>query len=219
MGEYDMKRTMCTVIAAAAAAGLAVLAPQDATGQQSDGWWEWALRDAVEARSGGQAAIPLPRRDRPQDRARGKARGARGAGNARAAGGGPPFCANGQGHPVHGRQWCRDKGFGLGAGGILNRRWDDRGWDDVILRAPRGTDRRQGVLDRGGLIDVLGDVVFGRIVAEGSRLGGNEPLIGRWIAGDGGATVLQIRSGSVPVAELTDLTGNGRADAVLVPRP
>ena len=24
---------------------------------------------------------------------------------------GPPFCRNGEGHPVHGRQWCRDRGF------------------------------------------------------------------------------------------------------------
>lgn len=210
-----MKRTTLTLAAVAMAA--LVMAPQDAAAQQTDGWWEWALRDMIEARSGGQAVIPLPRGDRTRPDARGSARDNK-RGNARGAQAGPPFCANGQGHPVHGRQWCRDKGFGLGAGGILNRRWDDRGWDDVILRAPRGTDRRQGALDRGGLIDVLGDVVFGRIVAENTRLGGAEPLTGRWIAGDGGATVLQIRSGSVPVAELTDLNGNGRADAVLVPR-
>lgn len=28
---------------------------------------------------------------------------------------GPPFCRNGQGHPVHGRRWCEEKGFGLGS--------------------------------------------------------------------------------------------------------
>lgn len=42
---------------------------------------------------------------------------------------GPPFCRNGQGHPVHGRQWCVDKGFGLGvSGGIYGTqgRYEDR---------------------------------------------------------------------------------------------
>lgn len=44
---------------------------------------------------------------------------------------GPPFCRNGEGHPVHGMQWCRDKGFGSDYGGILGR-------------LPRGDDRRSG---------------------------------------------------------------------------
>jgi hypothetical protein len=28
---------------------------------------------------------------------------------------GPKFCQSGQGHPVHGRQWCVDHGFALGS--------------------------------------------------------------------------------------------------------
>jgi len=181
----------------AAAVGVVLAAtPQSGSAQQADGWWNWALRDVVEGRQG--AILP--------DR--------RGAGKARGARGGPPFCANGQGHPVHGRQWCHQKGFGLGGGVIFER----RRWDDVVLRAPRGTDRRGGTLDRGGLIDVLGDVVFGRITAEGSRLGASQPMTGRWISPDGRARVLQVRSGAIPVAELTDLTGDGRIDAVLIPR-
>jgi hypothetical protein len=234
-----MRRTASTFTALATAAIL-VGSAQEANAQQVDGWWDWALPALVEAR-GGYDALPSPRDRRDDDRARsgrslpdvilgrddqrrGSARGggnARGAGNARggaaqAARGGPPFCQNGQGHPVHGRQWCRDKGFGLG-GGVFDTRWDDRGWEDVILRAPRGADRRRGVLDRGGLIDVLGDVVYGRLAAEGSRLGTTAPLNGRWLRADG-ASILQIRSGSRPVAELTDLNGNGRVDAVLVAR-
>lgn len=40
---------------------------------------------------------------------------------------GPAFCRSGEGHPVHGRQWCRDKGFGLGnSGGIFGQRRDRR---------------------------------------------------------------------------------------------
>src|SRR5688572_761577 len=27
---------------------------------------------------------------------------------------GPPFCRNGEGHPVFGMQWCEEKGFGRG---------------------------------------------------------------------------------------------------------
>lgn len=44
-------------------------------------------------------------------------------------GNGPPFCRNGQGHPVHGRQWCIDKGWGLGNRTVF---FDD---DRVILRS------------------------------------------------------------------------------------
>lgn len=47
---------------------------------------------------------------------------------------GPPFCRNGEGHPVHGMQWCRDKGFGSDYGGILGR-------------LPGGDQRRSGSYD------------------------------------------------------------------------
>jgi hypothetical protein len=223
----NMRRTGPTLAILAAAAIFAGSA-QETEAQQADGWWDWALPALMEAR-GGHEAIPDRRPDRRDDGARagrslpdvilgrddrrqGNAR--RGQGNAR---GGPPFCQNGQGHPVHGRPWCRDKGFGLG-GGVLGTRWDTRSWDDVVLRAPRGTDRRSGVMDRGGLIDVVGDVVFGRLTAEGSRMGATGPLTGRWLHTNSGAAVLQVRSGGIPVAELTDLNGNGRVDAVLISR-
>lgn len=181
-----MRRIGSTFTALAAVAVLAGSAGA-ADAQQGDGWWDWALPALTEARGG----------------------------SAQAAHRGPPFCRNGQGHPVHGRQWCRDKGWGVG-GGVFDTRWDDRRWEDVILRAPRGADRRRGVLDRGGLIDVLGDVVYGRLAAEGSRLGATGPLTGRWLRADGAAAILQIRSGRHPVAELTDLNGNGWVDAVLI---
>ncbi len=211
-------------------AGLVVGAPAEAEAQAADGWWEWALRDlATDARDRDRSdrtigdiilgrdgdrdrderADRRDRKDRESARERGKQKNK--------AGKGPPFCRNGEGHPVHGRQWCRDKGFGLGSG--LGGRWEDRGsWGDIILGSPRGGDRRRGAVDRGGLIDVLGDVVFGRIDAERARVGGRAPLEGRWLElGDGGH-VLQIRSGSRPVAELTDLNGDGRVDVALVPR-
>lgn len=44
---------------------------------------------------------------------------------------GPEFCRNGQGHPVHGMQWCRDKGFGQDRDwGILRRDDDRRRYDE-----------------------------------------------------------------------------------------
>jgi hypothetical protein len=38
----------------------------------------------------------------------------RGNGNKAKNGNGPAFCRNGQGHPVHGWEWCRQKGWGDG---------------------------------------------------------------------------------------------------------
>lgn len=42
---------------------------------------------------------------------------------------GPAFCRSGQGHPVHGRRWCIEKGFGLGPYRD-SRRYEDRRDDD-----------------------------------------------------------------------------------------
>jgi len=39
---------------------------------------------------------------------------AQGRGNKARNGNGPAFCRNGQGHPVHGWEWCRQKGWGEG---------------------------------------------------------------------------------------------------------
>lgn len=231
---------------AVAAAGMAV--PQGAEAQSSDGWWSWALQDlaggsvtadvlrraAQDGNSGildvilertrgtGEARDRAERTrdgryedDRYEDgRYEDRGRSERGRSGQKA---GPPFCRNGEGHPVHGRQWCRDKGFGTDS--RRDVRWDDRGgWGDIILDGPRGTDRRQRTVDQGGLIDVLGDVVFRRVDGERRRLGGSTPLEGRWLMTGDGGRVLQIRSGTVPVAELTDLDGDRKVDLVLVPR-
>jgi hypothetical protein len=119
-------------------------------------------------------------------------------------GNGPPFCRDGRGHPTKGRQWCRDKGW------TSSDRWLDVGWDDVILRRPDPR-RRVGTLDRGGLIDVLGDVVYGRL----SSRSGSNPLRGRFAA-DG--RILQVRAGDLPVAEFLDYDRDGRVDRVVLAR-
>ena len=40
---------------------------------------------------------------------------AQGRGQKAKNGNGPAFCRNGQGHPVHGWEWCRQKGWGDGS--------------------------------------------------------------------------------------------------------
>lgn len=121
---------------------------------------------------------------------------------------GPKFCRNGQGHPVHGREWCRQKGYDTGYGV-----YDRVSWEDVILRRPRYDTRRE--LSRGTLQDILGSVVLGRFDRQRSRLGYNQPLYGRWVDSDAGS-VLRLLSGSQPIAQIIDRNRDGRADVVLL---
>lgn len=67
-------------------------------------------------------------------------RGGPGVAGKASQGNGPPFCRNGNGHPVHGRQWCIDKGWGLGS----NRGVWDVGPDDRRIPPPRD---RRSILD------------------------------------------------------------------------
>lgn len=121
---------------------------------------------------------------------------------------GPPFCRNGQGHPVHGREWCRQKGYDTGYGV-----YDRVDWRDVILRRGRYDTRRN--LSRATLQDILGRGVFDRFDRQRSRLGYSQPLYGRWVDSDAG-TVLRLLSGSQPIAQIIDRNRDGRADLVLL---
>jgi hypothetical protein len=124
-------------------------------------------------------------------------------------GNGPPFCRNGQGHPVHGMQWCRDKGWSDG------HSLSNTGWEDVILRRPRYD--AQGVLGRGVLEDVLGRVVLGRFDEQRDRLGINDALTGRWSDSSNG-WLLDLFAGSQQIGQILDRNRDGRADAVLLLR-
>ena len=235
-----MKRS--AIVVGALAVALTAGAP-GAVAAQDIGWWDWALREVVQTRNG---EIVIPRRDtdrtdrrdrgditlgdiilgredrdRDRDRDRATQRDRRSDDRYedrdrrdRDRGEGPPFCRNGEGHPVHGMRWCRDKGFGSYDRGVI---WEDRGWEDIILDRRRD-DRRRSTVGEGGLIDVLGSVILGRIVDERGLGGDRQPLQGRWLQLRDGGQVLQIRSGSIPIAELTDLNGDGRVDVSLVPR-
>lgn len=258
-----MRRTLAGMLLIGAAAAMA---PERAAAQ-ADGWWEWAFGTVVQNREtravstqdprarigdqgpavrtrGAPAGIAGDREHEPEEREDGDEQGEEGPG-------GPPFCRNGTGHPVHGMQWCRErefgqggvgrggpafcrsgighpvhgrawcgeKGFSLGAGTPGREAgWDERGgWDDVSFPV-EDRERRVRSPDERSLRGLLGDNAYRRLQDEKRQLGGQEPLSGRWIRPSGPAEVLQIRSGAIPVAELSDLDGDGRVDAVIVPR-
>jgi hypothetical protein len=225
----DAKRSTWTGAAATLAAAILIgaggaLGAAPASAQQAgDGWWSWALPavlDGAPLRTA-RGDIILRRGDRaaqerdaePGARGKGKAdntgSGAGEApGRARRRGDGPPFCRDGRGHPVHGLEWCRDKGWDDDG-----RLWQRASWPDVILGRD---DRDSEVVSRGGLADILGDILLGRVDERTRYLGADGALLGRWVDGADGATILQIKAGEVPVAELTDGDGDGRADGVIL---
>ncbi|MBW3654813.1 MAG: hypothetical protein KY444_01805, partial [Gemmatimonadetes bacterium] len=125
----------------------------------------------------------------------------------------PAFCRNGQGHPVHGREWCLDKGFGLGSrSGTL---WSRGSIEDVVFRRRTDGDR----LDRGGLAGVLGDIVFGRLALQSLALGYDQPLMGLWVAQPDGPRILRVRSGDHDVAEFVDRDRDDRVEVLYVVQP
>jgi hypothetical protein len=134
-------------------------------------------------------------------------------GDRRPTGNAPAFCRSGEGHPVWGRQWCLDKGFGLGSrNGTL---WSRGSIDDVIFRRVDPTPR----LDRGGLLDVLGDIVLGRLALQAVTLGYDQPLSGTWLMPDGGPRILRLSSGGYPVAEFVDVDRDARPEVLYVIQP
>jgi hypothetical protein len=123
-------------------------------------------------------------------------------------GNGPAFCRSGQGHPVHGREWCRDKGWGLGAQRDV--------FGDIIFRQPKDRRYEQRTLGRGTLGDILGGVVLGRFERIG-RYYGSAPMTGHWIH-DYGVRTLQLNVGALPIARLVDVNRDGRVDEVVLRR-
>jgi len=125
--------------------------------------------------------------------------------------GSPSFCRSGAGHPVWGRQWCVDKGFGLGMDNDI--RWgrvlDPR--DVVFVRPVTEAELRRDALAR-----VLGDIVFNRLAAHALTLGLTDPLTGRWIGETTGPRVLLVNAGGRPVAEIVDTDRDDDVDIFLV---
>jgi hypothetical protein len=132
---------------------------------------------------------------RNRDRAAQNRRGGNGAG--------PPFCRNGAGHPVHGMQWCRDKGFGSGY------TWRPGSIGDIII----GRDtRRSGSLSGRALEDVIGRDASRRVQNLGRQGGFTGNMLGTWIDRD----TLELSVGGAPLVRLLDRNGNGRIDQALI---
>jgi len=125
--------------------------------------------------------------------------------------GAPSFCRSGAGHPVWGRQWCLDKGFGLGS--TQNVRWGTtRNIGDIVF----GRRVSSGTLTRDALLNLLGPVAFDRLALHAVTLGYTDPLTGVWHSEATGPDVLFVNSGSWPIAELVDTNRDGHPELMLV---
>jgi hypothetical protein len=132
---------------------------------------------------------------------------AQGRGNGgQGKGGGPPFCRSGDGHPVYGRAWCIEKGFTVGG-------QDWRSFDAGRVRIETRGDRD---VDRGGLVDILGDILLGRFEEQRASLHAIEPLRASWLTPDDGPRVLQVWAGPIPLGELVDNDRNGTVDLAVM---
>lgn len=125
--------------------------------------------------------------------------------------GAPSFCRSGEGHPVWGRQWCVDKGFGIGTSRDL--RWG-RTTDlrDVRFREEPTTQR----LTRAALAALLGDDAVDRLALHAVTMGLVDPLVGTWRTEATGPRVLLVNAGDYPVAEIVDVNRDRRGDVMLV---
>jgi hypothetical protein len=125
--------------------------------------------------------------------------------------GAPSFCRSGAGHPVWGRQWCLDKGFGLGS--YQDYRWG-RTTDVSNIVFPRSG--IGSTLATSALAGLLGSNTFNRLALHAVTLGLLEPLTGRWVSEPTGPQMLMVNSGSYPVAEMVDTNRDFRLEDLLV---
>ena len=125
--------------------------------------------------------------------------------------GSPAFCRSGAGHPVWGRQWCLDKGFGLGE--YQDVRW---GRTTTIGDVIFGRTIEPGRLTTESLLRVLGATGFNRLALHAVTLGYTEPLVGTWATDPAEPNVLFVNAGPAPVAEMVDVNRDGRPDLMLV---
>jgi hypothetical protein len=197
-------RTMIYTMAAGLALGLAAPAAAGAQGRIGD-----RIGDrAQDARARGTVVERGRAGERQDDRrdARRDERGGDRMGGRQQAG--PPFCANGRGHPVFGMRWCRERGFATGVS------WQRAPWGDVRLSQPQRAGR--GDVGRAVLVDILGQGTYGRVDAHRRMLGLTDPLAGRWERQRDGTAVLRLHAGGIPVAEFIDRGTNGRAEVVRI---
>jgi hypothetical protein len=125
--------------------------------------------------------------------------------------GAPSFCRSGVGHPVWGREWCIDKGFGLGA--YQDFRWGRTNDVGDIIYSP-------GILGTrimgSALENLLGTTAFNRLALHAVTLGLLEPLVATFIGEPAGPQYLVVNSGTYPVAEFYDTNRDNRWDDLLI---
>lgn len=125
--------------------------------------------------------------------------------------GAPSFCRSGAGHPVWGRQWCLEKGFGLGDSPDFE--WAAaRDIGNLVYVRPV----TNGTLARDALLNLIGPVAFDRLALHALTLGYTDPLSGVWQSDATGPSVLLVNSGRYPIAELVDGNRDQRLDLMLV---
>lgn len=123
-------------------------------------------------------------------------------------GGGPAFCRSGEGHPVFGRAWCREKGFGLG--GYDDGYWERRRPGDIYFPHRRGSRTLGGSI----LEDILGRSTYNQLNRRARDLRVSGPIRGRW----SGDSEIRVYAGNDPFARIVDLNGDRRADVIYLRR-
>lgn len=126
---------------------------------------------------------------------------------------GPAFCRSGAGHPNWGRQWCVDKGFGLGSESDIRWGRTTSSVGDIVF-GEQIVDKQ--TLLRDALIATVGPVVLDRLGLHALTLGYTEPVTGVWVAQPTGPRVLMLNSGAYPIAEVVDTNRDNRADLMVV---
>jgi hypothetical protein len=127
----------------------------------------------------------------------------------------PSFCRSGAGHPVFGRQWCLDKGFGLGAE-TSKIRWGRANVSDIVFTQQPTTEQ---LITTAVLRQVLGPTAFDRLAVQAATLGLVDPLTATWMGQPNTSRILYVHSGTAPVAEFVDANRDGRAETMLVVLP
>ncbi len=131
-----------TVLFAAACLSIPTVGIAQQASQTADsGWWDWAL-PKIQIQIGDDGG-------KQQDK--GKNSGAKSSqGNSGKAKGVPAFCRSGAGHPVHGWQWCVEKGYKMG--------WSSTAFSGAEFRG--GNKARRGAeLDSGNIDEILGNEI------------------------------------------------------------
>ncbi len=126
---------------------------------------------------------------------------------------GPSFCRSGAGHPVYGRQWCLERGHGLG-----ESTWGHAHVGRVVFgRVPEGQNIESPRLGAREIAEILTGVVLDEIFDKSHHDLNRAQLGGSWRGGSNeGILVLEVLIGGAPVAELTDTDLDGEVDVVLI---